>query len=76
MKTVGDILPIFIGCDGINCARYATFYFESLKNLKTKHSQLFQQFFVGDFVVKTNKGSFNAVGCDMKLEQTIKVQWV
>ena len=71
VKTVGDLLPLFMVCDGINDARYATFYFESLINLKIKHPYLCQQFLVGDFVAKTNEGSFNAVVCDMKLEQTI-----
>ena len=70
-KTVGELLPLFFGCDGINYVRYSTFYYESLKNLSTKHPALYQQFILGDFVVKTNEGSFNAVACDMKLEQTI-----
>ena len=38
-----------------------TFYFESLINLKTQFPYRYQQFLVGDFVVKTNEGSFNAV---------------
>ena len=71
VKNVGELLPLFIGCDGINYVRYSTFYYESLKNLSTKHPALYQQFILSDFVVKTNEGSFNAVACDMKLEQTI-----
>ena len=42
-----------------------------MKILKTKDPYIYQKFLVGDFVVKTNEGSFNAVGCDMKSEQTI-----
>ena len=28
VKTVGELLPLFIGCDGINYVRYSTFYYE------------------------------------------------
>ena len=73
VKTVGELLPLFIGCDGINYVRYSIFYYESHKNLSTKHPALYHQFILGDFGVKTNEGSFNAVACDMKLEQTINL---
>ena len=52
--------------------RYNTFYFELLKGLKEKHRKLYDTFLAGDFVVKSNKGSFNAVAADLKLEQTIQ----
>ena len=71
-KTVGDLLPIFTGGDGIQYVRCTSFYHELLKDLKTKHPSLYQRFMKGGFVVKTSAGVFNAVSPDMKLEQTIQ----
>ena len=71
-KSVGDLLPIFIGGDGIQYVRCKSFYHELLKDLKTKHPPLYQKFMNGGFVVKTSPGVFNAVSPDMKLEQTIQ----
>ena len=71
INAVGEVLPIFAALDGINYLRCLMFYHETLKALPTTHPYLYQQFLLGNFVVKTNVGSFNAVPADMKLEQSI-----
>ena len=72
MKAIQDLCPIFMGCGSINYQRYATYYLEQLKNLQHKMPELYASFLKGDFVVKRKSGSFNAVGGDMALEQTIQ----
>ena len=72
IKTIRELLPIFLGCDGINYLRNGTFFWVLLKNLKHMHKDLYSSFSNGDFVVKTKSGTFNAVSPDMKLEQTIQ----
>ena len=39
IKSVGDLLPIFLGCDGINYLRNGTFYWEQLKGLRHQHPE-------------------------------------
>ena len=72
MKSIQELCPIFLGLDGINYLRYASFYLELLKQLKIKHPDLYQEFLKGNHVIKTRDGKFNAVAPDMKLEQTIQ----
>ena len=68
-----DFLPVFRECDNINYLRYASWYLEKMKKLPSEHPDIYEQFKQNKmFVVKTNHGSFNAVGTDMKLEQTIQ----
>ena len=43
-----------------------------MRKLPETHPQVYEQFLRGNFVVKTNPGTFNAVSPDMKLEQTIQ----
>ena len=43
-----------------------------MRKLPETHTQVYEQFLRGNFVVKTNPGTFNAVSPDMKLEQTIQ----
>ena len=71
IKSVGDLLPIFLGCDGINYLRNGSFYWEQLKSLKHQRPQLYESLLQGGFVIKTKPGSFNSVGVDMALEQSI-----
>ena len=52
VKTVGELLPLFTGGDGVHYIRCASFYHELLKNLKVKHPELDASFLQGDFVVK------------------------
>ena len=67
------MLPIFIVGDSINYLRYASWYFESIRQLHISHPDVYEQFKANHmFVVKTNTGSFNAEAADMKLEQTIQ----
>ena len=68
IKTVEELLPIFLGGDSINYLRSGSFYLELFKNLKNTHKDLYFAFLRGDFVVKTNIGRLSAVAPDMKLE--------
>ena len=72
VRSVGELLPIFSGCDGVNYQRCGTFYHELLKNVKADHPELYDDFMKGGFVVKTSPGAFNSVAADMKLEQSIQ----
>ena len=63
---------MFLGLDGINYLRYASFYQELLKQLKVRHPELYDEFLKGNHVIKTKQGRFNALAPDMKLEQTIQ----
>ena len=71
VSTVGNLLILLVGFDRLHYLRCGSFYYKTLKSLKTTHPYLYQRFLLGDFVAKTNSGSFNAVACDMKLEQSI-----
>ena len=62
IKSIGDLLPIFLGCDGINYLRNGTFYWEQLKGLRHQHPELYESLLQGGFSMKTKAGSFNAVG--------------
>ena len=72
MKTIQDLLPVFLGCDSLNYLRYGSFYLELLKNVKHTHPELHDSFLKKHFVVKRTSGSFNAVSPDLALEQTIQ----
>ena len=72
IKIIGDLLPIFLGCDGVNYQRYGAFYWELLKGLRSSHPELYESFLKANFVVKPKEGSFNAVAPDMGLEQSIQ----
>ena len=65
LQTVQELLPVFLECDSINYLRYALFYLETMRKLPQDYPEIF-------IVVKTKKGSFNAVSPGMKLEQTIQ----
>ena len=52
MKAIQDLCPVFLGCGSLNYQRYATFYFEQLKDLKNKMPELLLSFMKGIFVVK------------------------
>ena len=56
IKTMGDLLPIFLGCDGVNFQRYGTFYWKLLKGLKSSHPELYESFLQGNFVIKPKTG--------------------
>ena len=43
-----------------------------MRKLPQDYPEIYKEFMKGKFVVKTKKGSFNAVSPDMKLEQTIQ----
>ena len=72
LLSVQKLLPIFAECDSINYLRYASFYLEKMRKLEEEHPEIHAEFLKGNFVVKSNAGSFNAVAPDMKLEQTIQ----
>ena len=72
MQTVIDLCPVFGACGSTHYFRYGSFYAETLKQMKTVHPELYLEFMKGGFVIKRNKGSFNAVSPDMALEQTIQ----
>ena len=54
LKAVDSLLPIFLGCDGINYLRYCSFYMEQIKRLKFTHNSLYLSCVSGDFFVKTS----------------------
>ena len=72
LQTVQELLPVFLECDSINYLRYASFYLETMRKLPQDNPEIYKEFIKGKFAVKTEKGSFNAVSPDMKLEQTIQ----
>ena len=72
LRAVTNLLPLFAECDSINYLRYGSLYLECMRKLPETHPQVYEQFFRGNFVVKTNPGTLNAVSPDMKLEQTIQ----
>ena len=72
LRAVTNLLPLFAECDSINYLRYGSLYLECMRKLPETHTQVYEQFLRGNFVVKTNPGTFNAVSPDMKLEQTIQ----
>ena len=72
LRAVTNLLPLFAECDSINYLRYGSLYLECMRKLPETHPQVYEQFLLGNFVVKTNPGTFNAVSPDMKLEQTIQ----
>ena len=71
IKTVGELLPIFLQSDAYRYLRDASFYHELLKDIERSHPSLHTYFINGGFGIKTKHGMFNAVGADMKLEQSI-----
>ena len=73
LSSVQKLLPVFRECDNINYLRYASWYLEKMRKLPTEHPDIHTEFKENrKFVVKTTKGVFNAVGTDMKLEQSIQ----
>ena len=72
VKSVQQLCPIFLGLDGINYLRYASFYLELLKQLEQNHPALYHEFLKGSHVIKCQQKSFSAVSADMKLEQSIQ----
>ena len=74
LKAMQNLLSVFRECDSINYLRYASRYVEKMTKLLQDHSEIYEKFMQGYFVVKQNNGEFNAVAPDMKLEQTIFVK--
>ena len=72
LRAVTSLLPLFAECDSINYLRYGSLYLECMRKLPETHPQVYEQLLRGNFVVKTNPGTFNAVSPDMKLKQTIQ----
>ena len=72
LDAVGNLPPIFRGCDSINYLRYATFYLESMRRLPTDHPAIYEMFMKGYFVINESHRKFSGVSPDMKLEQTIQ----
>ena len=73
VDAVENLLPIFRGCDSINCLCYATFYLETMHRLPTDHPAIYEMFMKGYFVINESHGKCSGVSSDMKLEQTIQV---
>ena len=71
LNSVQAALPLFAGCDRINYLRWASLYLEDMRKLQMDAPEVYENFKSGKFVVKRLEGSFNAVGADMCLEQTI-----
>ena len=72
VRSIQQLCPIFLGLDGINYLRYASFYLELLKQLENTHPALYNEFLKGSHVIKCQRRSFSAVSPDMKLEQSIQ----
>ena len=68
-----NLLPVFRDYDSINYLRNASWHAEKkIGKLPQDHSEIYEKFMQGHFVVKQNNREFNAVAPDMKLEQTIQ----
>ena len=72
VATIRDSLPIFAELDCINYLRYGSWYLEKIAALEDTHPELYRRFSIGQWVVQDRPGWFCAVGCDMKVEQTIQ----
>ena len=64
--------PVFLEFDRINYLRYASWYVEKIKVLRSDNRYLYDNFMAGRWVIKDKEGRFNSVSPDMKLEQTIQ----
>ena len=74
IQAVTDLLHIFIEADSIYYLCYASWYFESIRQLLLSHPDVYEQFKANHMLfVKTNAGRFNAGALDVKLEQTIQL---
>ena len=72
LDAVGNLPPIFRGCDSINYLRYATFYLESMRRLPTDHPAIYEIFMKEYFVINESHRKFSGVSPDIKLKQTIQ----
>lgn len=72
LQAVQNLLPIFCECDSINYFQYASWYLEKMRKLLDEHPDIYKEFLLGKFVVKTDSCRSTAVSPDMKLEQTIQ----
>ena len=72
LDAVENLLLIFRGCDSINYLRYATFYLENMRRLRTDHPGIYEMFMKGCFVINESHRKFSGVSPDIKLEQTIQ----
>ena len=72
IQAVRDSLPKFFEADSINYLHYASWYFESIRQLPISHPDVYKQLKANHMFVRTNTESFNAIAPDMKLEQTIQ----
>ena len=52
MKTIQDLLPVFLGCDSLNYLRYGSFYLEFLKKYQARSSRVIQFLFEKEFCRK------------------------
>ena len=71
LQAVQALLPIFAAFDSTNYLRWCSLYLEDMRKLPVTAPGVHQAFLAGKFAVKRTTGSFNAVGADMALEQTI-----
>ena len=65
LLAVQNLLPIYREC---NYLCYASLYLETMRKLPQEHPDIYEKFSTGHFVDWQNRGSFNAVSPDMKLE--------
>ena len=61
LEAVQALLSIFCESDSINYLRYESWYMEEMRKLPLKHPEVYQEFMIGKFVVKTIRGYSNAV---------------
>ena len=71
LQSIQDLLPLFAAFDSTNYLRWCSLYLEDMHKLEQTAPTVHQAFVDGKFAVKRTPGSFNAVGGDMVLEQTI-----
>ena len=71
LNAVKECMPLFITFDRTNYTRWCSIYIEDMQKLPQTAPDVYEAFLAGKFSVKRSPGTFNSVGTDMCLEQTI-----
>ena len=71
LQSIKDLLPLFAAFDSTNYLRWCSLYLEDMCRLPETSPTTHVAFMEGRFAIKRTPGSFNAIGADMALEQTI-----
>ena len=65
------MLPWMFAYDHQNYSRFLTYYWSQMTRLPTTHTNIFNEFLLGNFAVRRTPGKFNKVPSDQCIGQTI-----